>query len=130
MMPSRCQSYTTLPRPEHGPELLDDHIVSPFNKSQPQIIYGTRADGILQIPFRPPSARSASRSLGRKNSTAAPLPPAYFGASGGIFGGGHPAHIEIGEYGIGGELDRAEGAHHKEVVPWSTVSLSSWLTVR
>ena len=48
-MSSRCQSYTTLPRPEHAGEMFDELNAVPFAKSQPQIIYGTR-DGISQVP--------------------------------------------------------------------------------
>jgi hypothetical protein len=125
VMSSRCQSYTTLPRPEHAGEMFEEIV--PFSTSQPaQIIYGNAGGGGMVPPlpgaqFRPSSA--ASRSLGRKNSTAlpvAPLPPAYFGRPT-IFDRHLGTEFDGNEYGEGGQL--------KEIVPWSTISLSSWLTV-
>jgi hypothetical protein len=43
MMPSRCQSYTTLPRPE--PEMLDEIVYN--NKNQQ--IYGAQEDLHSQV---------------------------------------------------------------------------------
>uniref|UniRef100_A0A183CBT2 Uncharacterized protein n=1 Tax=Globodera pallida TaxID=36090 RepID=A0A183CBT2_GLOPA len=98
LTPSRCQSYTTLPRPEHGvPELMS---------------------------FRSPSVLSGSRSLGRKNSTATSLPPAYFGPNSNVLF--NSSQIDFGA-GLNDRHD--EHGHQQEMTPWSTISLSSWLTI-
>ncbi|KAL3115560.1 hypothetical protein niasHT_015898 [Heterodera trifolii] len=133
LTPSRCQSYTTLPRPEHAvPEMVaDEQFLAPFaspNTNQQQQNYGIRREdgNNLSMPFRSPSALSGSRSLGRKNSTATSLPPAYFAPNSNAF-----FNSSQTDFGIGlneGEHNE-QGFQRQEMTPWSTISLASWLTI-
>ncbi|KAI3415851.1 hypothetical protein GPALN_005422 [Globodera pallida] len=130
LTPSRCQSYTTLPRPEHGvPELVtEEPLLLPFNSitNQQQQIYGIGRENSnnISMSFRSPSVLSGSRSLGRKNSTATSLPPAYFGPNSNVLF--NSSQIDFGA-GLNDRHD--EHGHQQEMTPWSTISLSSWLTI-
>uniref|UniRef100_A0A1I8B694 Uncharacterized protein n=1 Tax=Meloidogyne hapla TaxID=6305 RepID=A0A1I8B694_MELHA len=111
MMPSRCQSYTTLPRPE--PEMLDEIVYN--NKNQQ--IYGGQDE--IHSQFRPP-IRSASRSINSKNPSINFSPPHFPYVNGGGF---VPTNVE-NNFDINWSSD-----HETETIPWSTISLTSWLTI-
>uniref|UniRef100_A0A915MBH4 Uncharacterized protein n=1 Tax=Meloidogyne javanica TaxID=6303 RepID=A0A915MBH4_MELJA len=111
MMPSRCQSYTTLPRPE--PEILDEIVYN--NKNQQ--IYGGQEEILSQ--FRAP-IRSVSRSINSKNQSINFSPSHFPYANGGFV---NPTNIE-NNFDINWSSD-----HETETIPWSTISLTSWLTI-
>lgn len=124
MMPSRCQSYTTLPRPE--PEILEEIVYN--NKNQQ--IYGGQEEIHSQVfcknnfkklffQFRAP-IRSVSRSINSKNPSIN-FSPSHFPYANGRFV--NPTNIE-NNFDINWSSD-----HETETIPWSTISLTSWLTV-
>nr|CAD2200737.1 unnamed protein product [Meloidogyne enterolobii] len=111
MMPSRCQSYTTLPRPE--PEIIDEIVYN--NKNQQ--IYGGHEE--IHSQFRAP-IRSVSRSINSKNPSINFSPSHFPYANGGFV---NPTNIE-NNFDINWSSD-----HETETIPWSTISLTSWLTI-